>query len=594
MDEKLRSIAWANVIVVALFVILIISQASKKFALDEVDFPVLAKAISETGLPYHYRGDTDPRSLGLWHPPLYAHSLAVFVKVFGYNETTVRAFGMCCTLISALLCILIYRELFQTTDPANDRSTLIFLSLFLLHPYTIANATVPDIDSTVLPITMLVFIYGLIRMLGFRGESARPLWSEKNVIFLSALFALNLWAKLTTPLILIPSAFLIFIAVGWSLRRSVSITSAFAVLGGIMFLVTYGIYCRVLALPFDFTFRFLVFSFTKNASSDGSMPALLAGVISHLSYTKQFVNWLGLPFVFALALSSGALIFKRTRPESEKVLLVLAGFGLFVMSFYLSLTGAFGGFFKYPYPAFPILILVITHYMHSHLFLKRMDGDSIRVSFRDSTIQFGHQQIWLFLFCSIAILVCYYQVAVTKDTDIFRDRPVSFVLIFSIVGIAAAISIVTAKISDSQFLAYGLSILLAMMVGTQFGISRSQAVAAYPTKYNYGQIGFDETVSYLKERLETNEPIWSMKDIGHYANGTYIENYSSIFKKAAEITSRLQDIIKNNRVRYFVVTKGIGQDRVDAYAELKSALETCCVIEREFGNFLIYRAKQHE
>ena len=88
VNEKLRFIVWANVIVVALFVLLIFSQANKKFVLDEFDFPVLAKAISETGMPYHYRGETDTHSLGLWNAPLYAYSLAAFVKVFGFNENT--------------------------------------------------------------------------------------------------------------------------------------------------------------------------------------------------------------------------------------------------------------------------------------------------------------------------------------------------------------------------------------------------------------------------------------------------------------------------------------------------------------------------
>jgi hypothetical protein len=132
------------------------------------------------------------------------------------------------------------------------------------------------------------------------------------------------------------------------------------------------------------------------------------------------------------------------------------------------------------------------------------------------------------------------------------------------------------------------------MIATQFGISRSQAVAVYPTKYHYGQIGLDEAASYLKDRLAPDEPIWSMKDIGHYANGTYIENYSSIFRKSPEITHNLIDAIKNRKVQYFVVTRAIGQDRVDAYVDLKTALDSCCVIDKEFGNFVIYRAKQHE
>ena len=431
-------------------------------------------------------------------------------------------------------------------------------------------------------------------MLGLSGESDDHLWPIKVIIFLSGLFALNLWAKLTTPLSLIPLAVFILFIKGRSLCRSVAIGVAVAALGGAVFLFTYWSYCYFLDLPFDFTFRFLVSSFVKNDSSGGDMSKLLAGVFSHLSYTKQFVNWLGLPFVFALTLSFCALLFQRAKSENETVLFVLAGFGMFVTAFYLSLTGAFGGFFKYPFPVFPILVLVITHYIHSHIFLKKFDCDLIQIRFRDSTIKIGQYQIWPFAFAGVALLVCYYQLAVAKDITILKDRPVAFTLIFSIIGIATAISALTAKKSESSLRTYGVSILLAILLGTQFGISRSQAVAVYPTKYHYGQIGFDKTVSYLKERLAPNEPIWSMKDIGHYANGTYIENYSSILKTTVEITRVLQDVIKNKGVRYFVFTKGIGQDRVDVYAELKSALDTCCIIDQEFGNFIIYKANKHE
>lgn len=594
MNEKFRIVTWAYVVVIALFVALVFSQANKKFALDEVDFPVLAKAISETGTPFHYRGETDPRSLGLWHPPLYANSLAAFVKVFGFNENTVRAFGMFCTLLSAFLCILIYSELFNVKGLEKDRISLIFLSLFLLHPYTIANTTVPDIDSTVLPVTILVFVYGLIRLLNLGGVSVQSLWPVKGGIILSVLFALNLWAKLTTPLVLIPVAFLIFLIKGWPLKRAAAVSFAVAVLGGLVFLATYALYCYVLSLPFDFTFRFLMFSFTKNSASGGGISALVAGVTSHLSYSKQFVNWLSLIFVFTFTLSCCHLVFQKVKSQSETILLVLAGFGLFVTMFYLSLTGAFGGFFKYPYPIFPLLVLVVAHFINRHLPVTHMGRDVTWNERQDTTAKFGFDRLWLILFVSVAVVACYYQSFVTKDIVTLEDHPVAFGVILAIMLIAASTSVFAAKKPASLLLRYGLAILFAVLVGTQFGISRSQAVAAYPTKYHYGQIGFEETVSYLKERIGQNEPVWSMKDIGHYANGTYIENYSSLFKTQPEITQNLQRVINNKGVRYFVVTTGVGQDRVDAYAELKSALDTCCVIDKKFGNFIIYKAKQHE
>lgn len=589
MNKRSRLIAWANVVIVAIFVILIFSQANKKFALDEVDFPVLAKAISETGVPYHYRGETDPHSLGLWHPPLYAYSLAAFIKVFGFNENIVRAFGMFCTLFSAFLSILIYQKLFKANRPIDNRITPIFFSLFLLHPYTIANTTVPDIDSTVLPIAILGFIYGIVRTFGPWAGAARPAWPVRGVLLLSVLFALNLWTKLTTPLLLIPVALLIFHAKGWPWHRAAGMAIAIAVVGGAIFFSTYGLYCYLLSLPFDFTFRWLLFSLTKNSTSGGDISGLVAGAISRLSYANQFVNWLGLPFIFALALTCGALVFQKARSESDKILLVLGGFGLFVTAFYLGLTGAFGGFFKYPYPVFPILVLVVAHHINSNLFLERADGDSIRVSFQKTTIEIRRREIWLILFGAAAVVVSCYQLFIAKDIVLFENRPVAFSFILSIISIGAIIGVYITK-PENPFHAYGLAILLAVMIATQFGISRSQAVAVYPTKYHYGQLGFDETASYLKERLAPNEPIWGMKDIGHYA-GTYVENYSSLFKESPEITRNLLDAIQNKRVQYFVLTRGIGQDRVDAYVDLKTALDSCCILDKEFGNFIVYRAK---
>lgn len=594
MNEKSKIITWSSIVVLAIFVALVFSQGNKKFALDEVDFPVLAKAISETGTPFHYRGETDPHSLGLWHPPLYANSLAAYVKVFGFNENSVRAFGMFCTLLSAFLCILIYQELFKTKEPYSDRIILIFLSLFLLHPYTIANTTVPDIDSTVLPITILIFIYGIIRITNQCAISTQSTWPAKAGLILSALFALNLWAKLTTPLALIPVAFLILLIKGWSLRRSAALTFMVAALGGVIFLASYALYCNFLFLPFDFTFRFLMFSFTKNSASGGGIPALISGIITHLSYSRQFVNWLGLPFVFALALSCSALIFHRSKSQSEAILMVLAGLGLFVTAFYLCLTGAFGGFFKYPYPTFPLLVLVVAHFIHSHLPPVYLDSGSLARNHRVTARQLCQGKTWLILFGSAGFFTLYYQLSVAKDILNILDHPVALTAIIAAIFIAASIGVFASIKPRSIFIKYVLSILLAVMLGTQFGISRSQAVATYPTKYHYGQIGFEETISYLKERLEPNEPIWAMKDIGHYANGIYIENYSSIFKPLPEITNNLQEMINKKKIRYFVVTTGIGQDRVDAYANFKTALDTCCLIDKEFGNFIIYKAKKHE
>lgn len=590
MFNRVKWFTFANFAIVAIFILFIFAQANKKFVLDEVDFPAVAKTISQTGMPYEYRGENESKALGLWHPPLYAYSLGAFVKVFGANENMVRAFGMCCTLLSALLCLLIYNERFGTIRKEINPISTIFLSLFLFHPYTIANTTLPDIDSTILPVTLLAFIYGLASTLWSSDAKAQRDWRANDTVFIAILFALNLWAKLTTPLVLIPLLLVIIYIEGLSLRKSILIASSVAILGALFFLVTYAIYCYLLSLPFDYTFRFLVHSFTKN-SSGGGAGRLINGVITNLGYTKQFVNWLGLPLLFALALTASSLIFRRVRSKSDVLMLILAGLGLFVTIFYLSLTGAFGGFFKYPYPVFPILILIVAHHFHEQIFMSNLSANSIRISNENRAINISHAHIMVFIFIVVVTIVGYLQLVYVRDSVIMKGNPVGFPFLFVFVGTAILFGALAAKKQEKLFYKYGLTLLFATIVAMNFGISRSQAISPYPTKYHYGQIGLDEATMYLKSELKLKEPIWSMKDIGLYASGVYYENYGSLFKTEAEIKIEFKDLIENKGVRYFVVTTGIGQDRVDAYNELKRSLDACCNKDQEFGNLIIYKAK---
>ena len=131
-----------------------------------------------------------------------------------------------------------------------------------------------------------------------------------------------------------------------------------------------------------------------------------------------------------------------------------------------------------------------------------------------------------------------------------------------------------------------------MVYATNIGISRSQAVAAYPTKYEYGQLGMSETISYLKANVKADEAIWSMKDVGFYVNNIYYENYGDIF--SSNLKPKLNKLIEENHVRYFVATNGIGEDRYDAYIVMQEGLNDCCKLDKQFGNFMIFKAKKYE
>jgi hypothetical protein len=116
-------------------------------------------------------------------------------------------------------------------------------------------------------------------------------------------------------------------------------------------------------------------------------------------------------------------------------------------------------------------------------------------------------------------------------------------------------------------------------------------MSSYPTKYHYGQAGLDQTAAYLRSNTEPGEVIWSMKDVGYYVNNRYIESYGYYFSKPLE--NDLINLLQNSKVRYYVVTTGIGQDNIDAYPNIKQILDTNAVREKQFGNFIIYKSKDN-
>lgn len=220
---------------------------------------------------------------------------------------------------------------------------MVFLPLFLIHPYTLANTMLPDIDQTVMPVTILLFIYFLIRLF-YIGDTNGNLEPKKpvlvrSILVLSLLFALNLWTKLTTPLALLPTTFCILLLIGYTFRKSIFIVMATAFVGVCLFLSTYWFYCYYFGLPFEFTFKFLVHSFTKGTTSPDGPSAIFGKVARNFAYVKQYVNWVTLPFLFALFASLACIVVKKNRGINENILLALSLLGLFVSLFYLCLTG---------------------------------------------------------------------------------------------------------------------------------------------------------------------------------------------------------------------------------------------------------------
>lgn len=550
-----NSIQLLSVVVLLIFTLLIFSQADKKFTLDELDFPVVAKATSETGLPVYYRGEATPHHLGLYHPPLYIYALAAQIKLFGFSENAVRAFGFACTLLTAYLALLLSRSLLP--EPSWHTYQIVFLGTYLLNPYTLANATLPDIDSTVLPPLITLFTLALLK--------------KKSNFALAVLFGMLLWAKLTTPLALIPFSLIYWKLNGVSIRSL--LVRAVCIFGGgtLLFLTTYWIYCTWASLPFSYTFSFLVHSFTKGSASSG-IGSIFTKMLENIGHFPYLASEITTPLLFLFFASISYFARIKTRSIDPLNALLLACFSAAVTVFYCSLISPFGGFFKYPFAVFQFACIGAA------LFVTRsFESLELKSSYRTAAVLI------------IALLFAWAQIRHWHDKPSF-GLPVSPVAAATIAVIAGiSVGFILGCRNRLERVVAGLALaIFGAVLGTGFGIARYEALAPFPTKYSYGQMGMNETVAYLKSNLQDNEIVWSMKDIGFYSGNHYVESYEFFFTPNAD--QKIDALVKSG-VRFFVGTRRIGEDNLDAYPEVMSALNNCCRLTKNFGNFYIYTPK---
>lgn len=541
-----------NILVVSFFLILVAAQAGKSFVLDELEFPIVSNATSQSGKPVYYHGEWELTHQGTFHPTLYIHSLALFIKAFGFSENIVRTFGAICVLISALLIIQIFRLL--STDKKPWLET-VFLGLFLLNPYTLANATLPDIDQTVLPIALLLFIYVSTKL-----ALAKKLLVNKSILMLALLFSLALWTKLTTPMIL--PVFLLCVAYisVKDIRKSLLVTLKTSALGAAIFGATYFLYGLILGLSTTFTYSFLLHSFTKGTESKG----VIVGAFENLGNLNHFIFWPTIAVVILAGVASLVVLLAKEKDERTYVKKILVLMALLTTLFYIALIAPFGGFHKYSFPVFGILVLSIVFMLDT---------------FKKVKIN------WVYVV--LAFLAGIVLVKLLKDSMYFAGVTFSYMWILPIVIIVAYLTLIN---KATQRYAQSVAILvIAFALGFQLYVSRIQAVAPYPTKYLYGQMGIDEAASYLRANTEKDEVIWGMKDIGYYTNQRWVESYGYYFEP--KLHKDLIDKLQNGEIRYFVATTGNGQDNLDYYTEVRDILETYATKEKQFDNYVIYRAK---
>lgn len=556
------------VLALALAVILFAIPAAKPLYLDNVEFPYAAKAAAEKGVPVYYRGEELPRLSGLYHPPLYIYLLAAWFRVWGFGEAQARWFGFVFALLHGWavlygLRVLLGREMARKAAP-------FFWVIFLLNPYTLQSAAVMDIDNTVYG-PLLVATLAVALSLSWRdGEPRQDEPALREWALLAVLTALSLWAKMTTVLSVLPLAVVLPARrLGW---RRAALAGGAAVAGGaLLFLASYALYGLISGQDIRFSFHFLLFSFRQRSGTSTGLEWLAAHWRTLQDMVRWQALWTGLlPWVVALLtlLWLGRRWSQNRDPRARDAALVL-GWALFVTLFYCGLTYTFGRApFKYVYVAWGILCAALAAWQAA-----AWDRIEERPGLRGWTA-------WILAWACFLI-----------SGRWLRDR---------------AILEGSVSLADLGMLAFPALLALAGMllwrrrlgpflyhhgtfayVGAMLGLALAMSRAPYPTTYDYGQEGFDDTVCFIRQHTAPDEVIVSMKDVGFRAGRRYFENYQYVFG-GPEWVEKMRRILLDGRARYAVFTEGNGPDNLALNPALGEVIRGLCVQVREYGHYRIY------
>lgn len=558
-------------------VILFAIPAGKPLHLDDMDFPAVAKAASETGLPIYYRGEENPHHSGLYHPPLYIYALAGWFRLWGFGEAQARLFGLACLFLYGWIVWLGVRTLWG--GETARRAAPWFCAFFLLNPFALQGAAVLDIDTSVYGPLLTGLVVWTLRLSWRDGQTREEEPAGWEYAALGLLTAAAFWAKLTTVLSVIPAVIaLAGLQFGWR-KAFWRVTGAMAAGAG-LFLGSYAMYGWLTGQDTGYTFRFVAASVAQRTSPGSWMERLSAHWRVLLDMCLWQVKWSGLLPWIAGAAAMPALVWRGWRKNRKQwqAAAVALGWALAVTAIYCGLTYTYGRApFKYVFVAWGIVAANAA--LWTSAAWERVKQAS------------GAARLWA-AGAGVLLFSAFFAISARwlRDQMILEGRLARADLAALVLPAAGAIAGLALWQNRG---AWAHVAAAAAHLGWALGLALCMARAPYPTTYDYGQQGFEETVCFLTQHTRPDEAIVSMKDVGFRAGRRYWENYGFVYG-GPERAELLRQLLKQGKARYAVFTEGIGADALNFSLRLKEVIEEACRLERSYGHYRIYDCRRQE
>ncbi len=499
----------APIFFIILFILMNLKGINDFYVIDEAAFPYGASSILKNGDPYFYNGETRPRDLALWHPPLYIYSLAIHMIFWGDSNFSVRLFGLFCTVLTLIISFFILKK-FILNIKNWIFSISIFTALYLFNPLLSESVLVPDIDGT---IALPILAGGLLHCVSLSSDK----WSGKDFFWSFTFWVLLISTKFTIALLFIP-VYLIFVL----LLKGFSITNFFksilAIFSGFFFFVfSWKFFSYVSDVPFSAPFDYFFYSLRRESSLNSDLISFLK---SALSFDNRTLSWIGPTLlILFICITVRNLIYSllHLKPDST---LIFSFFAIYTLLVYNVIGGLPFNFPKYWVVVILPICLVVSIYFASHFqsivsILRSLD---LKILFFPALISLTF------------LLGINYSFARKLDSN-YGYPPLTYLqyslitsffvfLILAILFIKYNVPRVPRNILSNTLF---LSILVSVFF-SQFATFSLHRNVQYSTSYYFGERGLAETILKVKALTNRKDLVLSAKDIGLQSGRPFIED----------------------------------------------------------------------
>ena len=432
-------------------------QIDQPLVADEPQFVDVAYSLSRTADPMGFSGSTWNPVLS--HPLLYHSLVAVPVGLAGKAPWAGRLAGVLCFYAAGVVLWFVVRRV------TGERwGPFLAVLLYALHPLALQSALLVEIDTAMLPLLAVLFIWYLGRR-DFRLDGSG--W-----LGFGLLFGVSLAAKMTTPPLLLAALAVYYLAA--RRPRQLAYLAAAAGLGVALFAVYYFPYCALRGLPVWEPFGHLL----ARAAPGGAFW----GVI--LKRGVRLVLWLGLPFLATYAIVV-AQRGRRWLAEGSPAVAYGALAALVVLVFYLLVGGDGYGFVKYHAPMVPLVALVLGASL----------GPELARESKVTLLFLGGLAFVYFLL--VARDPLYWPYVAREAREVLAAPPGDVTKALTLTGafvVLPLIAFVVMTRRGGRTLAF---VILAAAAGPALDVWH--AYVDYEHRYNYGERGIAEASAELRE-----------------------------------------------------------------------------------------------